>query len=350
MHSHTVARVLCAGLTTIALLGGCSATPNAGTSQNAAQSQKSANELKQPTDFSFDASTGKFTFKANDDKAGYYYVRIYALRDGQESGDMIAASQRLKGGSTGDVSGSVDISTLPYGDYHVNLVTYAAAGTDYTAPDPIQLTLHAGVGGKLERPELLAIYSGNQAELVLDWWTLCDWNSLQYLPQVQFTFYKDEGLTQVAKQDIVDTHKLLDTMKKNPPGTGYIWGEARDASVVRWHTSNGKRTSMFGAPTETLEPLKLGFVNNNYAYTLDPGIYYVVAQAKSDYSFIKDSDPSVAVKVEIKAGEPSADFGEAMTPLYKDPDFDGSSVTATPNGQPERVDLASAQKTTRELD
>ena len=351
MQRKAIAGAVMAGLMSLALVAGCNTTAATGESpvSTTQETASDGNVLVQPSDFKFDAESGEFSFTANDENVGYYYVRVYALRDGEEVGDMIASSDRISGGSTGEMSGTVDLSSLAYGDYHVNLVTYAAAGTDFETPEDITLTIQSGVGGKLERPEMLVMASGNQVELILDWWTLCDYNTLQYMPEVKFTFYSDAECTEVVREETVDTYELLAGMKKNPPGTGYIWGEARDASVVRWHTSNGSIISMFGGSTEGIEPVSFGFVNDIYAYELDPGVYYVTAQAVSSYDYVEDSEPSTAVEFTVTDAEPSSEVTEGMTELYVDPDYDGSSITAAPDGQANRVDLASAQTTTREL-
>lgn len=348
MRFQKGAAVLVAAAMSLTMATACTSSGAQSTSgsETAASSQASANTLKQPTDFTIDAATGQYTFNAVDENAGYYYVRVYALRDGRESGDMVAASERISG-AVGEKSGTIDLSGLSYGEYHVNLMTYAAAGTDYESPDAVTTTVKSGVGGTLEKPEMLVMASGNQVEFVLDWWTLCDWNSLQYMPKVKFTIYSDEALTKVVKEETVDTHDLLDTMKKNPPGTGYIWGEARDASVVRWHESTKPKTSMFGGETGS-ESWKIGFVYNNYAYTLDAGTYYVTAQAISDYDFVNDSKASDPVSFTLTSADPSAEHTEATTSLWEDPDFDGSSVTATPGSKADRVDEPTTQTTTRE--
>lgn len=350
MRVEKVATALIVGALALGGVAGCNATSGGSGSDSGSAPAAAASEktLALPTDFTFDPETGAFSFTANDENAGYYYVRVYALRDGKEAGDVVSSSDRIAGSSTGEKSGKVDLSALGYGDYHVDLVTYPAAGTDYESPEDVVLTLQSGVGGKLERPEMLAMVSGNQVELVLDWWTLCDYNTLQYLPQVKFTFYSDEGLTQVVDEQTVDTYELLGGMKKNPPGTGYIWGEARDASVVRLHKSNGELTSFMGGP---VDPSKAawGYVNDIYPFTLEPGTYYVTAQAISAYDYVADSDPSTPIEFTLTDAEPSSEFTEGMTELYIDPSFDGSSVTAAPNQQEGRVDAPAQQTTSRSL-
>lgn len=351
-------RTSIAGLALVCALGlgvlpACSQAPNAspegGEAQSASQDSKS--ELSQPTDFSVDSETGSFTFNATDENAGYYFVRVYALRDGEESGDQVVSSSRINGGLTGELSGQIDLSALTYGEYHVNLMTYAPSGTDYVSPDPVTLTLKAGVGGKLERPEMLAMASGNQVELVLDWWTLCDYNSLQYLPKVKFSFYADEGLSELVQEETVDTHDLLPGMKKTPPGTGYIWGEARDASVVRLHKSTGDQVKMYGGPDEApgVSDMQFGFVNDKYAFTLDSGTYYVTAQAISDYDFIESSDVSTPVVVTLTDEEPSSEFVESKTELYVDPMDDGTSIYANPGEKTDRVSAPESQETSVEI-
>ena len=353
---HTISKLAAtAGLACALTLAGCAGTASApggdasAPGGDAAQTQ--SNLLKEPTDFTIDPMTGEFSFTATDENTGYYFVRAYALRDGEESGDEVTTSSRINGGSTGRVTGTLDLSVLQYGEYSIDLFSYAASGTDYETPEPVTLSLKSGVGGKLERPELLAIASGNQAEFVLDWWTLCDYNSLQYMPKVKFTFYSDEGLKNVVKEETVDTHDLLTGLTKTPPGTGFVWGERRDQSVVRWHKSTGAYEAFAfggGADTEP-EEMKFAFTNDDYIYQLDAGTYYVTAQAVSDYEYVSDSDASTPVKVVITSDQPSEKTEESSSELYVDPTTDGSSIWANPGEKADRVDAASSQTTTREL-
>ena len=350
--------VLVAGLVCALTLTGCSSASSTGTSgatdgagSTTSQEQTQSNELKEPTDFTIDPQTGEFSFTATDENTGYYFVRAYSLRDGEESGDEVTSSQRINGGSTGKITGTLDLSKLQYGEYNIDLFSYAASGTDYETPEPVTTVIRSGVGGKLERPEFLAIASGNQAELVLDWWTLCDYNSLQYMPKVKFTFYSDEACTQVVKEDTVDTHDLLAGLTMTPPGTGYVWGEKRDQSVVRWHTSTGEYSNsmMGGGDGGATAEMKFAFTNDDYVYQLDAGTYYVTAQAISDYEYVSDSDPSTPVKVVVTSDAPSADATESMTELYEDPETDGMSIWANPDEKTDRVDAPSSQTTSREI-
>ena len=38
--------------------------------------------LTAPSDFTFDPATGNYSFVANDENMGYYFIRFYAVKDG----------------------------------------------------------------------------------------------------------------------------------------------------------------------------------------------------------------------------------------------------------------------------
>lgn len=100
------------------------------------------------------------------------------------------SSKRLNGGKTGEIKGSVKMDNIGWGPYHVKLVANAAAGTGIDSPAPVVLNAFYGVGGTLERPEAMAFFSKNRVQIILDWWTLCDYLGLNYMPNIKITFWK----------------------------------------------------------------------------------------------------------------------------------------------------------------
>ena len=68
--------------------------------------------LKQPEDFQFDPMTGEFSFTATDDRTAYYFVWIFPVEDGTEATEYLATSARIMGGSTGAVTGKVDLPAM----------------------------------------------------------------------------------------------------------------------------------------------------------------------------------------------------------------------------------------------
>lgn len=177
-----------------------------------------------PEDFTFDTVTGEFSFNAVDKNIGYYFVRIYSASSGVEANEYTVSSKRLNGGKTGEIKGSVKMDNIGWGPYHVKLVANAAAGTGIDSPAPVVLNAFYGVGGTLERPEAMAFFSKNRVQIILDWWTLCDYLGLNYMPNIKITFWKNAECTEEAFSDVIDTYDLLATLGMNPPGIEYIWG------------------------------------------------------------------------------------------------------------------------------
>ena len=193
-----------------------------------------------PEDFTFDTVTGKFTFNAVDKNIGYYFVRVYSASSGVEAGEYTVSSKRLNGGKTGEIKGSVKLDDIGWGPYHVKLVANAAAGTGIDSPAPVVLNAFYGVGGTLERPEAMAFYGKNRVQIILDWWTLCDYLGLNYMPYVKITFWADAECTQEVFSDTIDTYALLSTLGMNPPGIDYIWGYSQIEGTDWMYKTNKK--------------------------------------------------------------------------------------------------------------
>lgn len=299
----------------------------------------SADELKAPTDFAFDTESGKLSFVSNDENAGYYFVRIYPVVNGIEANAYVSSSKRINAGKVGEKSGKVDVSAIGWGLYNVKLVTFTASGTDYTAPAPIILKAFYGVGGTLERPEMLVVADGNTVEITLDRYTLSNWKKFQYMPTVRFSLYADEACTElVASQDVATSELVID----NHPAGGYIWPYSLTTGHMNFEAP------MMGPPGASAEGTQPFNLTAEGSLTVEKaGIYYVTAQAISDdEEKIASSQVSEAVKVELTEEAPDFETFEVVkTSLWADPAVMGMP-TATPGQAEGRIDAAQGQTTT----
>lgn len=325
------------------VLAGCSSSSSdAGSTASASDgSETDENQIGQPTDFELDVETGEFSFTATDENAGYYTARVFKVEDGVETGDQVVASDRINGGTTGTLSGSIDLTSgFTYGDYDVNLVAYPPSGTDYVSADPVTIVIRYGEGGVLEQPELLAMYQGNEVNLIIDWWSLCDYNSLQCMPEVKFTFYSDEALSTVAQEETVDTSELLECLSLTPPGTGYIWGVDASEGVPYYHETTYESVDAWGDPIEGFQ-----FLYDFYTYNPGAGTCYITAQAVSPLDYVEDSQESSAVVVTLTEDEvdPYGTYSESSSDLWEDPENDGTCVYANPSQKTDRIDRPSTQ-------
>ena len=299
----------------------------------------SADELKAPSDFTFDTESGKLSFISNDENAGYYFVRVYPVVNGTEANAYVASSKRINAGKAGEKSGKVDVSTIGWGQYNVKLVTFPASGTDYTAPVPIILKAFYGVGGTLERPELLVVTDGNTVEITIDRYTLSNWRKYQYMPTVRFSLYADEACTElVATQDVATSDLVVD----NHPAGGYIWPYSLTTGHMNFDAP------MMGPPGMAAEGTQPYNLTAEGSLTVDKaGTYYVTAQAISDdEEKIASSQVSEVVKVELTEDQPDFEtFDLIKTSLWADPAVMGMP-TATPGQAEGRIDAAQGQVTT----
>lgn len=308
-------------LSALALLAGCGGT-------KAGVSSSTSNVFAAPTDFVFDTKTGAFTFTNNDTHAGYYFVRAYSVTNGVEGTTYVASSARINGNTTGAKSGTIDTSAFGWGLYDVKLVSFAAADSGYTAPDPLTIKAEYGIGGVLEKPELLVMADGNEAQVVIDWYTLGDWYVFAALPEVTLNIYSDSALTTVVKTDTIKTTDLIATVDKHPAFTyGYIWGY--DAASNHKYLNN-----------------QFGFKNDIYSYTLSAGTYYATLQAKSsDTMIFADSKVSDAVSFTLTSDAPTGTYTAAKSTLWADPSVMGVPC-ANAGDKTDRVDFAKTQTTT----
>lgn len=343
------AMYLCAGLMAAGMTMGASAeetaesavemTTEAATeaaTENAAEADSS--QLTVPTDFTVDPNTGEFSFQTTDERVGYYFVRVYHVdENGNESGEYAASSKRINGGSTGEVSGTIDVSQMPWGTYHINLVSFAPAGTDYENPEVVTLSVQYGIDVTFERPELMIFTSGNQAELIVDWYTLANYSSFAYLPNMKFTFYADEACTQEVFSDTVDLAELPNGngYEYIPPANGYVWGWKPEDGQHLYHiVSEGD----FGSTD-----MNIGFRNDVYTYQLDAGTYYVTAQACSKDEYCGDSKASEVLTITLTDEESTETYETLKTSLWVDPVYGMERMYAGAGTQDGRTDYMGAQ-------
>lgn len=281
--------------------------------------------LTPPTDFVFNTETGEFTFTTTDDNAGYYFVRVYPVIDGEEASEYVASSRRINAGKLGEKKGKVDVSTIGWGTYHVKLITFAASGTNYQAPAPVIVNAYYGVGGVLEKPEMMVITDGNTAEFIVDWYSISDYYEYQFMPNVTFNVYSDEACTALVMTDTIDLNDLRATMDTHPAG-GYIWG----------YSTTSNHPYLNG----------MGFANTVWPYVLPAGTYYATVQAISDNeAVIASSKVSDVVTFTLTDAEPSGEYTAVKTALWKDPTTMGVPC-AVPGTHADRIDAAKTQTTT----
>ncbi len=293
--------------------------------------------LTAPVDFTFNTETGEYSFTTTDDNAGYYFIRVYPVISGTEANAYVASSKRINAGKLGEKSGKMDVSSIGWGTYHVKLITYAAAGTDYKTPDAVVLTAFYGVGGTLEKPEYMVVTDGNTVEFTLDWYTLSHYKDFQHLPTIRYSAYADAECTQLIASEDFDTNTLVvDTH----PTMAYIWEYSLTAGHMNFTPTasgpmGGETSGYCLVPQVTL--------------TLDAGTYYLTVQAISDNEeVIASSKASDVIEVTIDGSEPNGEFETFKSSLWTDPSVMGMP-TAASNGGEGRVDSASGQTTTSKV-
>ena len=304
-----------------ALLAGCGGSSAGSTAASTASSTSTSGDLAAPTDFTADPESGAFSFTANDEGMGYYFVRVFPVLNGVEQDAYVASSKRINGGKTGTITGSFDTSNIGWGTYHIKLISFAAAGTGAKAPDAVVITAEYGVGGTLERPEMLVITDGSEVQFIVDEYSLSDYKAYQYLPTAKFTVYSDAACTAEVKSEEFDLSTL--TMDTHPAGA-YIWE----------YNTSGNYPYINGT---TLVPQVT-------MTDLEPGTYYATCTAVSGIADIADSQPSDAVEFTVTADAPDYNFTTAATSLWQDPAFMGMPC-AIAGEHDDRVDFGGTQTT-----
>lgn len=302
------------------------------------------NQLQAPSEFVIDPNTGEYSFQMTDERMGYYFIRIYHVdEEGNETGEYVVSSKRIKGGSTGEASGTLDLSAMPWGAYHINLVSFAPAGTDYSSPGAVTLKAHYGIGKTLERPEMMVITSGKQAEVIVDWYSLTNYLYYEYLPDMKFTFYSDAECTQEVMSDTVDLSVLPDGdgYEAIPPANGCAWGFAMNQGQHLYQvTAEGEQER---------ENVSFSFINDIFTYNLEPGTYYVTCQALSKDEYCLDSQVSTPVEIVLTEGESTEEFKTAKTELWTDPVYGFQRMYTSAGVQENRADFAGGQEVYGEI-
>ncbi|WP_321971157.1 hypothetical protein [Paratractidigestivibacter sp.] len=336
----------CALATTLGLgLVGCNSasTSTDSGSSTTAQTQQSADTLAAPTDLNIDFKTGKFTFTSNDEGIGYYFLRVYPTSSDDGTDEYLATSKRINGG-TGQLSGSVDVSSLGWGQYKFNLVSFASTGSEKSAPEVQSCVYQLGVGGVMEKPEMMVLADGKQAEFYIDCFTLSDWYEQQRMPEVEFNVYSDAACTTLVKSQTVDLTDLAPAAASGPWVTGTNWATDPDALHKYLQPAEGGSSG----PMAVTEPA--GLTSQLVLDDLDAGTYYVTATAKgTSDGKVSDSKASDVVEFTVTADAPTGEFVATKTSLWADPELGGGGASASAGAQEGRVDSAASQTTTGEL-
>ncbi len=338
----------CALATTLGLtLVGCGSTGSGatGSGSSATQSQQSADTLAAPSDFSIDFKTGDFTFTSNDEGVGYYFLRVYPTSAQDGTDEYLATSKRINGGS-GTLKGSVDLSGLGWSQYKFNLVSFASSGSEKSAPEVQSWVYQLGVGGTMERPEMMVLADGKQAEFYIDCFTLSDWYKQQRMPEVEFNVYSDAACSTLVKTEKADLSDMSPVAASGPWATGTNW--ATDTGALHKYLQPAEGDQQSNPTASSSEPA--GLVFQAVLADLEPGTYYVTATAKgTSDGKVADSKSSDAVEFSVTADAPTGEFIASKTSLWADPSLGMAGATAAEGTQPNRVDTASSQATAGEL-
>lgn len=152
--------------------------------------------------YSFDGETGDFVFTGSAD-VDYYTVWVYDLDDeGNEGSNYVAASSRLTG--EGEISGNVDISELPFGSYHANLLTFQADGNN---EEPVVQTFD--VSGKLSTPEFKYTQDGTSVTVTLWSDSLTTYNEKELFTDLEIQIYDENG--EIVQTDTITEDDLIAT-------------------------------------------------------------------------------------------------------------------------------------------
>ncbi len=353
MQKNTTAQRIGAGIMACALattlglgLAGCGSTSTGADSGASTSAQQSADTLAAPTDLSIDFKTGKFTFTSNDEGIGYYFLRVYPTTSVDGSDEYLTTSKRVNGG-TGELSGTVDVSSLGWGQYKFNLVSFASSGSDKSAPEVQSFVYQLGVGGTMEKPEMMVLADGKQAEFYIDCFTLSDWYEQQRMPEVEFNVYSDADCTKKVKTETVDLSDLAPVAASGPWASGTNWATDADALHKYLQPAAGDG-SAGGSMASSTEPV--GLTSQLVLDDLGAGTYYVTATAKgTSDGKISDSQVSDALEFTLTDAAATGEYTATKSALWADPGLGMAGASAEAGAQADRVDMAASQTTTGEL-
>lgn len=355
MTTRNIAGTIGRGIITCSLVAslglglvGCGNTTSSSDTSSSSTATQSADKVATPSDFEIDFSTGDFTFTSNDEDASYYYLRVYENNDGTQASEYSATSERVSGGETGTLEGNIDLSGLSWKTYNFNLVGAASSGSGKEAPDTLSVTYQLGVGGVMERPEMMVLTDGNTAEFYIDLYTLSDWYKTQRMPTVEFNIYSDAECTQLVKTESVDLSGMSPVEASGPWASGTMWETDPDATHLYLQPSEDSGQQGGGGQGGQTEAA--GLVSQLVVDDLEAGTYYVTATAKgTDDGKISDSKPSDAVEFTVTDDEPTGEFTATKSSMWVDPELTAMGASAQEGTQTDRVDTAASQTTTGEI-
>ena len=152
--------------------------------------------------YTFDGTTGDFLFTGSAD-VDYYTVWVYELDDeGNEGSNYVAASSRLTG--EGEISGNVDISGLPFGNYHANLLTFQSDGN---SAKPVVQTFD--VSGKLSIPEFKYTQDGTSVTVTLWSDSLTAYSEKELFTDIEIRIYDESG--EIVQTETISEEDLIAT-------------------------------------------------------------------------------------------------------------------------------------------
>lgn len=225
----------------------------------------SGNEASGST-LTLDPTTGEFSFEA-ESGVDYYCVWVYGVdEDGNVEEDYLAASKRLTG--EGVLSGSVDLSDLPFGPYVAKAIPFTENSTSSTAATP---TASFSVTGQLSTPEFMISADGNNVTVTLYSDTMTTYYTSEAFNQLTIHVYNADG--EEVTSEIITPDDVVFTAG---------WGPYADSYDA----------------IKTLE--------------LDSGTYQISVIADGDGVYSQSSDESELLEVTV----PASNGTEAMTSGY----------------------------------
>ncbi len=169
----------------------------------AGQTEEALAETSENTmGYTFDGATGDFVFTGSAD-VDYYTIWVYGLdEEGNEGSNYVAASSRLTG--EGEISGNVDISGLPFGSYHANLLTFRSDGN---SAEPV--VQNFDVSGKLSTPEFKYTQDGTSVTVTLWSDSLTTYNEKELFTDLEVRIYDESG--EVVQTETITEEDLIAT-------------------------------------------------------------------------------------------------------------------------------------------
>lgn len=212
-----------------------------------------------------DTNSGSFSFQGASG-VDYYCVWVYgADENGEAAGDYLAASKRLSG--EGEITGSVDLSALPFGSYVAKAIPFLESGAAQVSTPTAQFS----ITGTLTTPEFKVSADGTEVTVSIDNNTMGTYYVSELFNQLTIRIYGPDG-AEIAT-DTITADEVVYTAGWGPNPASY-------------------------AAEKTL--------------TLDAGSYEIAVTADGDGNYAAPSPESERVALTVAAGE----TGEAATSGY----------------------------------